>query len=140
VKRYFSVLVLAAAIAGLSHAAPVARPGPGDPKSIAAKRVLPDAQIGRNMRAKFAKSKMSGTEHFTYTVQNGVVTLEGNTNVIQHKGVATRIARTSGAVGVQNHIRVSDAAKAAAAAKLAKYRGGDGAPVRATVLPAAKPR
>ncbi len=81
---------------------------------------------------------MSGTEHFTVSVQNGVATFEGKTNVIQHKGVATRIAHSSGAIGVQNHIQISEAAKAAAAAKLARYRGGSGVPVRATVLQAKK--
>lgn len=121
---------------GQTWAAPVVKSGAGDPKSAIKQRTLPDAQIERNIRAKLAKSKMSGTEHFTVSVQNGVATWEGKTNVIQHKGVATRIAKTSGAIAVQNHIQISDAAKAAAAAKLAKYRDGSSTPVRATVLQA----
>lgn len=86
---------------------------------------------------------MSGKEHFTVSVQGGVATLEGKTNVIQHKGVATRLARLGGAVAVENHIQISEEAKAKAAARLAQYRaGGSGtdsaAPLRASVLPAKK--
>jgi len=81
---------------------------------------------------------MAATEHFTVSVQNGVATLEGKTNVIQHKGVATRIAKMGGALAVQNHIQISEEAKAKAAARLAKYRTPDGGPVRATVVPAGK--
>jgi len=99
---------------------------------------LTDAQIERNIRARLAKSKMAATEHFTVSVQNGVATLEGKTNVIQHKGVATRIAKMGGALAVQNHIQISEEAKAKAAARLAKYRTPDGGPVRATVVPAGK--
>ncbi len=79
-------------------------------------------------------------EHFTVSVQGGIATIEGKTNVIQHKGVATRLARTGGALAVQNHIVISEEARAKAAARLAKNRGGDGQLARATVLPAAKPK
>ncbi|MEP6714086.1 MAG: BON domain-containing protein [Terriglobia bacterium] len=133
------VLALAAAVAGVSLAAPAAKPGAADPKPAAVQHVLPDAQIERTIRAKLAKSKMSGTEHFTVSVQNGVATFEGKTNVIQHKGVATRLAKSSGAIAVKNNIQISDAARAAATAKFAKARGQDGPPARATVL-ASKPR
>lgn len=137
-KRYFCALVLAAAVAGLGQAAPVAKPGAGVSKPPVAQRVLPDAQIERNIKAKLAKSKMSATEHFTVSVQNGVATLEGKTNVIQHKGVATRLAKSGGAIAVRNNIQVSEEAKAKAAAKLAKIRGADGPPVKATVVQTAK--
>jgi len=93
--------------------------------------VLPDAQIERNIKAKFAKSKIN----FTVSVQNGVATIEGKTEVIQHKGVATRLAKIGGALAVQNHIAVSEAARAKAAAKLAKYREGTQV-AKATVVPA----
>ena len=96
--------------------------------------VLPDAQIERNIKAKFAKSKINA-EHFTVSVQNGVATIEGKTEVIQHKGVATRLAKIGGALAVQNHIAVSEAARAKAAAKLAKYREGTQV-AKATVVPA----
>ncbi len=81
---------------------------------------------------------MNATEHFTVTVHNGVAFLEGKTNVIQHKGVATRLAKSGGATAVKNNIQVSDAAKAKAAAALAKNRIPATGPVRATVVPAPK--
>jgi hypothetical protein len=69
-----------------------------------------DAQIEATIRAKFARSKINA-EKFTVHVQGGVATIEGKTNVIQHKGTATRLAKTGGAVAVNNHIEISDAAK-----------------------------
>ena len=129
VGKILSALALAVALAGLSQAAAVAGPP--------AKPVSPDGIIEHRIQAKFAKSKINA-EHFTVSVKGGVATIEGKTNVIQHKGVATRLAKTGGAVAVKNHIQVSDEAKAKAAARLAKNTGGGGAPAlaRATVLPA----
>ena len=131
-RKLVSALVLAVAIAGLSQAASV-------PKPVSVPSKTADAQIERAIRAKFAKSKIDA-EHFTVSVQNGVATVEGKTNVIQHKGVATRLAKTGGASAVQNHIVISEEARAKAAAKLAQARGGDTQIVRATVLPPAKPK
>ena len=131
-KKLFSVLVLAVALAGLSQAAIVAKP-------IAVIAKVPDAQIERTIRAKFTKSKINA-EHFTVSVQNGIATIAGKTNVIQHKGVATRLAKTGGALAVKNNIQVSDEARAKAGAKLAKYRDGDTQLTRATVVPAANPK
>ena len=130
-RKLVSALALAVVFAGLSQAASVAKPVPGPSKSGAQK--VPDAQIERTIRAKFAKSKIN-VEHFTVSVENGVATIEGKTNVIQHKGVASRLARTGGAVAVRNHVQVSEAAKAKAAAKLAQYRTGDTTVPRATVI------
>jgi hypothetical protein len=81
-----------------------------------AKPRLSDAQIEANIRAKFAKSKSAGK--FTVHVQGGVATIEGKTEVVQHKGVATRMAKTGGALAVNNHVEVSDAAKKKAADNL----------------------
>ena len=83
--------------------------------------VLPDAAIEAAIRAKLAKSKI-GADKFTVRVQGGVATLEGQTDVAQHKGVATRLARTGGAVAVDNRIQISEAARAKAAANLEKGR------------------
>jgi hypothetical protein len=83
--------------------------------------VQPDAAIEAAIRAKFAKSKI-GADKFTVRVQGGVATLEGQTDVAQHKGVATRLARTGGAVAVDNRIQISEAARAKAAANLEKGR------------------
>lgn len=142
VKKYLCALVIAAAFAGQSQAALVATTDapPMKPAAKAApQRVLSDAQVERNIRARLAKSKMSATEHFTVTVHDGVAVLEGKSNVIQHKGVATRLAKLGGAVAVQNHIQISDEARAKALARLQKNRvGAAGAPVRATVVQAAK--
>lgn len=130
--KVFSDLAFAVALAGLSQAASAVKPN-------AATAKLPDAQIERNIRAKFTKSKINA-EHFTVSVQNGVATLDGKTNVIQHKGVATRLAKTGGALAVQNRIQVSEEAKAKAAAKLAKSRGADAPVTRAAVIPPPKPK
>jgi len=80
-----------------------------------------DAQIEAAIRAKLAKSKIS-TDKFTVHVQGGVATLEGRTEVLQHKGVATRLAKSGGAVAVKNNIMVSDAAKAKARGNLEEGR------------------
>lgn len=78
-----------------------------------------DSQIDAKIRAKLAKSKI-GKDGFKYHVQHGVVTWEGTTGVMQHKGSATRMAKTAGATQVINNIHISDAAKAKAAANLKK--------------------
>ena len=78
-----------------------------------------DAQIDATIRAKLAKSKI-GKDGFKFRVQRGVVTWEGTTGVIQHKGSATRMARTAGAVQVINNIQISESAKEKATANLKK--------------------
>jgi hypothetical protein len=78
---------------------------------------LSDAQIEAAIKAKLAKSKI-GADGFKVRVQGGVATWEGRTNVVQHKGAATRMAKTAGAVAVNNHIEISDAAKKKAADNL----------------------
>jgi osmotically-inducible protein OsmY len=139
VSQFISALAAAVVFAGLSQAASVAKPVTDTPSAKpAAKaapiRTLPDSIIQHDIQMKFAKSKINA-EHFTVAVKNGVATLEGKTNVIQHKGVATRMAKKGGALAVENHIQVSDEAKAKAAATLAKSRG-EGPPERAVVVPA----
>ena len=76
-----------------------------------------DSQIDAAIRTKLAKSKI-GKDGFRFHVSRGVVTWEGTTNVAQHKGSATRMARTAGASQVINNIQVSAAGKAKAAASL----------------------
>jgi hypothetical protein len=71
--------------------------------------------------ARFAKSKI-GVNHFVVHVQGGVATIEGHTDVIQHKGTATRLARLAGAREVVNRVELSEAAKERAANNLAKGR------------------
>jgi hypothetical protein len=105
--------------AGTPQTAPV-HPRPAAAKA-AAKPRLPDAKLEAVIRAKFAKSKINA-DKFTVHVQGGVATIEGKTDVMQHKGTATRMARTAGAVTVSNHVQISDAAKAKAAGNLEKGR------------------
>jgi hypothetical protein len=76
-----------------------------------------DSQIDQAIKIKLAKSKI-GADHFKFRVQGGIVYWEGTTNVMQHKGAATRMAKTAGARAVVNHIQISDAAKAKARANL----------------------
>ena len=80
-----------------------------------------DAVIEAAIRAKFAKSKINA-DKFQVHVQGGVATIEGKTNVLQHKGVATRLAKSGGAMAVNNHVQISDAARQKAAANLATGR------------------
>uniref|UniRef100_Q02AM7 BON domain-containing protein n=1 Tax=Solibacter usitatus (strain Ellin6076) TaxID=234267 RepID=Q02AM7_SOLUE len=82
---------------------------------------LTDAQLEAAIRAKFAKSKIH-EDKFTVRVQGGVAHIEGKTDVIQHKGVATRMARTAGAVMVDNRVQISQAAKDKAAGNLEQGR------------------
>ncbi len=76
-----------------------------------------DSQIDATIRMKLAKSKI-GKDGFHFHVQRGVVTWEGTTNVIQHKGSATRMAKAAGATQVINNIQISDSARAKGVANL----------------------
>jgi BON domain len=80
--------------------------------------VKSDAQIEADIKARLAKSPKLSVEHLQVRVQGGVATFEGKTEVVQHKGTATRMAKSAGAVAVNNHIQVSDAAKEKAAGNL----------------------
>jgi hypothetical protein len=80
-----------------------------------------DKQIEATIRAKLAKSKI-GKDGFKVRVQGGIAYWEGATDVVQHKGSATRMAKTAGARSVVNNIKVSDAAKEKAADNLEQGR------------------
>jgi len=118
-----SALAAMVAWAATPQAAPVhPRPAAGSAASKpAAKPRLPDAKLEAVIRAKFAKSKINA-DKFTVHVQGGVATIEGKTDVIQHKGTATRMCKTAGAVAVSNHVQISEAARAKAAGNLEKGR------------------
>jgi hypothetical protein len=98
--------------------APVAHPRQA---AIPKQAPMKDADVEKDIRARFAKSKIS-THHFQVHVQGGVATIEGQTDVLQHKGTATRLAKNAGAIKVVNHIAVSQAAKDKAAKNLASGR------------------
>ena len=76
-----------------------------------------DPEIEQILRAKLAKSKV-GKDGFQFHVKNGLVTWQGSTDVMQHKGAATRMAKTAGATQVINNIKISDGAKQKAAGNL----------------------
>jgi BON domain len=80
-----------------------------------------DAQIQAEIRARLAKSVI-GKDGFTVRVQGGVAYWDGTTNVVQHKGAATRMAKSAGAKKVVNRIKVGDDAKQKAAGNLEKGR------------------
>jgi osmotically-inducible protein OsmY len=103
-----------------------APPVPAAKKAVAtshpaAHTVPTDAQIEKAIRARFADSKINA-DKFQVHVQGGRATITGNTNVLQHKGVATRLARAVGATDVVNNIVPSDEAREKAAANLTKGR------------------
>lgn len=104
-----------AALAGDSKTAVKAKP-PAAQGTTAQEDKAMEAAI----RAKLEKSKI-GKDGFTVHVQGGVATWEGSTDVVQHKGAATRMAKTAGAK-VVNHIKISDAGKEKASDNLEQGR------------------
>lgn len=110
-------------IAITTFAADAKVPAAKNPSASAAKAVSADQdkRIEATIREKLAKSVV-GKDGFTVRVQGGVAYWEGTTNVIQHKGSATRMAKASGAIRVVNNIKVSEAAKAKAADNLEQGR------------------
>jgi len=80
-----------------------------------------DKEMEAVIRAKLTKSKI-GKDGFSVRVQGGVALWDGSTNVVQHKGAATRMAKTAGAKRVVNSIKVSDAGKETASANLEQGR------------------
>ena len=78
-----------------------------------------DAELKKAVEERLARSAIA-VDHFKVEVSDGVVILTGKTDIIQHKGVATRLARSMGAKEVRNEIEVSEAARQKAAARLAK--------------------
>lgn len=87
------------------------------PPTAAGTNAQEDKQIEAAIRAKLAKSKI-GKDGFTVRVQGGIAYWEGKTDVVQHKGSATRMAKTAGAKAVVNNIKISDAGKEKAAENL----------------------
>jgi hypothetical protein len=66
-----------------------------------------DAEVEATIKAKLGKSKI-GQDGFQIHVKDGVATWTGTTSVMQHKGAATRMAKTAGAIHVTNNIKISD--------------------------------
>jgi hypothetical protein len=110
--KFLAILTLAATC----FAADAKKNPPAQGTTAAEDKVL-EAKI----REKLAKSKI-GKDGFKVRVQGGVAYWEGKTEVVQHKGAATRMAKTSGAKKVVNNIQISDAAKDKAAENLEQGR------------------
>ena len=112
------ILVFAALLTATLAWSQTARPpAPARKQTVAtAQPRLTDAQLESTIRAKFAKSKSANT--FKVHVQGGVATIEGQTDVVQHKGAATHMAKTAGALAVNNKVQISDAAKLKSAGNL----------------------
>jgi hypothetical protein len=103
---------------GLSSAFAQAKSKPPQPQGTTAPQ---DAQIEAEIRARLAKSVI-GKDGFTVHVQGGVAYWDGTTEVVQHKGAATRMAKSAGARKVVNQIKIGDAAKQKAAGNLDQGR------------------
>jgi hypothetical protein len=117
-------VLVVCSVFGWSQGTPGVRPHSVAPSAAASRSLgqakISDAQLEAAIRAKFAKSKSANK--FTVRVQGGVATIEGKTDVVQHKGVATRMAKTAGAVAVKNQVQVSEAARQKAAGNLEQGR------------------
>ena len=100
---------------------------------------IPDATVEQKIKEKLAKSK-AASSNFQVRVQGGVATLEGKANVIQHKGSATRMAKSAGARVVVNNIQITDEARQKAAANLEKGRAKRDQKGRAPVVTRAEVR
>jgi hypothetical protein len=82
-------------------------------------KVFPnDTQIEAQLHDKLAKSVI-GKDGFTAKIKDGVVYWEGSTDIAQHKGAATRMAKSSGARRVVNNIKVKKTASTKPAARTA---------------------
>src|SRR5215831_1057169 len=122
--NFYLFALLLTCLAGFAQtrpAAPKASAGHSRPAASTARPRASDAEIERTIRAKFAKSKIAA-DKFTVKVQGGIATIEGRSDVVQHKGTATRLAKTGGAVAVVNRIQLSQAAKDKASKNLEKGR------------------
>jgi hypothetical protein len=117
-RRFLGAVVLGwLLVTGAAQAGSPASATKSGASTTAARPHLSDAELQSKINAKLAKSKV-GKDGFTAHVKNGVVTWEGKTDIIQHKGAATRMARTAGALEVVNNIKISDEARQKAAGNL----------------------
>ena len=109
-----ALMAMQTAVLAEQQAARVSQPAPRTRAPAMA-----DAELEKNIRERFSRSKIAKNN---FQVQGAVATLTGNTDVIQHKGTATRLAKSAGAKRVVNHIRVSEAAQQKASSNLAQGR------------------
>ncbi len=115
------ILVLFLAFGAIAGDRPASSKQPARNAAGAGTSAQEDARLEQVIHERLAKSKI-GADGFKVRVQGGVAYWEGTTNVLQHKGAATRMAKSAGAVKVVNNIQVSEAAKEKSAENLSKGR------------------
>ncbi len=76
-----------------------------------------DVELKKAIEERFARSAIA-VNHFRVEVKDGVARIMGKTDVMQHKGVATRLAKSMGAKAVKNEVEITDAARQRAAEQL----------------------
>ena len=122
IHRWTPLFVLLAALAALGQTQPATKKASVAPARAAASHsAQTDAQLEKAIRERFAESKIA-EDKFEVHVQGGQATITGNTNVLQHKGTATRLAHAAGATDVVNNVEPSEEARQKATANLAKGR------------------
>jgi osmotically-inducible protein OsmY len=133
--RLLVSLVLIAAV-GFGQTKPASTPAPATAKKAASPpsqhSASDDVAVERAIRARLARSKIS-VDKFEVHVQGGIATITGKTNVLQHKGTATRLAKNAGAKQVVNKVEISDEAKEKASSNLSS--GGRRAQVKRSEVP-----
>src|SRR5580700_5617117 len=110
-------IVIAMALAAFAQTSTSKAAAPKRAPAATGASAQDDKRVEAAIRAKLAKSKI-GKDGLKVHVQGGVATWEGNTDVVQHKGAATRMAKAAGAKAVINQIKVSDAGKSKAGENL----------------------
>jgi len=103
-------IALAIVLAPMLCSAAPRSSAPDSNATSAASRHFSDAEIQQKIQTKLAKSKI-GKDGLVAHVKGGVVTWDGHTSVPQHKGAATRMAKSAGAVRVVNNIQITDGVK-----------------------------
>lgn len=123
-SRTALALCILFSVAAADNSKPPLAPGhsrPGVPRAGASRPVLSDAVIEQQIKARFGRSKISA-DKFQVKVQGGIAYIDGKTDVMQHKGIATRMAKSAGAVQVVNKVQIGQAARDRAVANLDKGR------------------
>ena len=85
-------------------------PDPAPESSSEVRIISSDTRIEEAISARFAGSKIAEND-FQVRVRDGVAVLTGRTDVVQHKGTATRLAKSAGAKRVDNRIEVTQRAR-----------------------------
>ena len=114
----FCLWLLLTSVLAAAPPATVSRPVAS---STATTKLLSDAQIEQDLRSRISRSKLAAKK-FQFRIQGGVATLDGRTDIIQHKGIMTRMAKAAGARAVVNRIEISEAARRNAAERLESGR------------------